>query len=620
MTDEQSNKGDKSDTVGDLSNQQEPTQPGTPFFDRLEEETQLGDSPLVDPNATEAFASNSPSAQRSSNDEQVFGRYRIRKRLGKGGMGTVFLAYDTALDREVALKMPHLDGGEDSQMLERFYREAKAAAHLNHVNLCPVYDVGEIDGQHFLTMPLVKGKPLTAYISGKKRLPIKQIILLVRKLALAMQVAHEHGVIHRDLKPANILIGENSEPVIVDFGLARRVQHDKQLTQTGVGVGSPSYMSPEQVEGDPSKIGPTCDIYSLGIILYELLVGQVPFQGDLFAVISQIITSDPKPPSQLREDTPPKLDQICLKSIAKNAKNRHASMAELAVSLQALLRRSSEPKAEQPLAPLTNPDGFDPFNENTLQEMPYAEPTVVGANTSSTRTQFPTVRSTPPAATPSSNPSIQSQPEDIRESISQLTRFEFYRKPWTKRRIAVGALVGVGAFRLLALINLLTFLVIERPGLVGWICSLCSLFVGLLVWAVNALGIFIALKRDERWLKALVWGCLTTLILVFVESVSMIAVFTVAPSEAMATSPMYSMIPDMTDSFEELSNDLGEKEDAPRIEIKDPFMGERYRSRLVRLFGWEFIRLVEIGLLIAAIRILWTETRRDKKETPDNAD
>jgi serine/threonine protein kinase len=267
-----------------------------------------------------------------------FGRYRILRQLGKGGMGTVYLARDTELDRQVALKVPRFADDTNPAVIERFAREARAAAGLAHPNLCPVFDVGQIDGIRYVTMAYIEGQPLSELIGTGKPLPQRAAAALVRKLALAMQEAHAHGVIHRDLKPANIIVNKKNEPVITDFGLARRAQEDVRLTQSGSVLGTPAYMSPEQVDGDSKAIGPATDVYSLGVILYELLTGQLPFRGSVPAVLAQIMTAEPPPPRTLCANIDPALEAICLKAMAKKTSDRHDSMSALAGALSAYLK------------------------------------------------------------------------------------------------------------------------------------------------------------------------------------------------------------------------------------------------------------------------------------------
>ncbi len=269
-----------------------------------------------------------------------FGRYRVLKRLGQGAMGAVYLARDTALDRDVALKTPKLDASEDAELIERFEREAKAAATLHHRNICPVFDVGVLDGVRYLTMAYIDGKSLSAFVSSHKQLSERQATIAVRKLALALQAAHSAGVVHRDLKPANVMVDKSGEPVIMDFGLARKLEsrESTRLTQVGTIMGSPAYMSPEQVSGDPDAVGPQSDIYSLGVILYELLTGQLPFEGSIAAVIGQIMTADPPDVASLRTGLDPRLQAICQKMMARSTEDRYQSMQEVADALSDVLR------------------------------------------------------------------------------------------------------------------------------------------------------------------------------------------------------------------------------------------------------------------------------------------
>jgi hypothetical protein len=265
---------------------------------------------------------------------EQFGRYRILKALGHGGMGTVYLAHDSQLERRVALKVPSFTPEAGPEILQRFAREGRAAATIEHPNICPIYDVGEVNGIHFLTMAYVEGKPLSLYIDPARPLPQRQVAALVRKLALALREAHAHGVIHRDLKPSNILINQRAEPIITDFGIAWLVRKDEtRLTKNGSVLGSPAYMAPEQIQGDAQSPGPACDIYSLGVILYQLLTGRLPFDGPMGVVMAQILTQEPEAPSKLRADLDPRLGEICRKAMAKNVAGRYVRMAEMAATL-----------------------------------------------------------------------------------------------------------------------------------------------------------------------------------------------------------------------------------------------------------------------------------------------
>jgi len=269
----------------------------------------------------------------------VFGRYRLVRKLGQGGMGAVWLAHDTHLARRVALKVPRFGPGDGPEVLERFFREARAAAAIRHPHVCPVHDVGQIDGIHYLTMAYIDGPPLSDLIEGRGPLPQAPAAALVRQLALALQAAHELGIVHRDLKPGNVLVGPDGEPVITDFGLARRAEAgEARLTRTGSILGTPAYMSPEQVEAS-GDVGPASDVYSLGVMLYELLTGRPPFTGPLTEVLWQVRFKEPERPSVLRPDLDPQLEAIVMRALAKQPEMRYGSMDEFAADLGDYLKK-----------------------------------------------------------------------------------------------------------------------------------------------------------------------------------------------------------------------------------------------------------------------------------------
>jgi serine/threonine protein kinase len=289
-----------------------------------------------------------------------FGRYRILQTLGKGGMGAVYLAHDPQLDRQVALKVPNF-GPDEEDKIKRFYREARAAARLRHPNICPVYEVSDDPKQPYLTMAFIEGKTLADIIATGRLQDLRQAVFLVRKLALALAEAHAKGVIHRDLKPANIMVDANKEPVIMDFGLAKRIEESKphtHLTHEGDVMGTPAYMPPEQMQGDQTAIGARSDIYSLGVILYELLAGKRPFQGTYPVLVCQVLEKEPPPPSQFRPDLDPALETICLKAMAKKPEARYASMTEFAEALLGFLR-SGKPSTILPGKPSAPPTMTD---------------------------------------------------------------------------------------------------------------------------------------------------------------------------------------------------------------------------------------------------------------------
>ncbi|MBX3450663.1 MAG: serine/threonine protein kinase [Planctomycetaceae bacterium] len=279
------------------------------------------------------------SLARFENLPAEFGRYQLLKALGRGGMGAVFLAHDTQLDRTVALKVPFLDAQESDSGEQRFFREARAAATIEHPHVCPVFDVGTIDGMPFLTMPYINGETLSQKLKGGWRPSRRDVARLGMMIADGLALAHRRGVIHRDVKPGNILLDEKNKPLLTDFGLARRHRLlDGELTRSGQIVGSPLYMSPEQASGDQNLIGPASDQYSLAIVMFELLTGRPPFRGSLLDVLDQIRQNDIPRISEVRGDAPDQLDAIVAKATSRAIRDRYGSMEELARDLKSYVR------------------------------------------------------------------------------------------------------------------------------------------------------------------------------------------------------------------------------------------------------------------------------------------
>ena len=261
-----------------------------------------------------------------------FGRYEIVDILGDGEMGSVFLARDTRLNRQVAIKIPKLCYKRKS--VDRFRREARIMSNLRHPNICPCYDAGEFGGVRYFAMAYIEGETLAKCLDREAPFTSRRAAILVRKLALALETAHRSGVIHRDLKPANIVINEAGEPVIMDFGLARSEDGGSIVTKNGVMLGTPAYMPPEQVMGHCELIGPPSDLYSLGVVMYQMLVGRVPFDGTLIRVLKQIISNEPPPPSHFNPAVDRQLEAVCLKAMAKNIDRRFSSAIGFADALR----------------------------------------------------------------------------------------------------------------------------------------------------------------------------------------------------------------------------------------------------------------------------------------------
>jgi WD40 repeat protein/tRNA A-37 threonylcarbamoyl transferase component Bud32 len=290
--------------------------------------------------------------------EGQVGRFRILRLLGGGGGGMVFLAYDPELRREVALKMPRLEALFTPELRQRFVREARAAAGLDHPNLVPVYEVGEANGMCFLVSAYCRGGSLAERLK-RQTVPVRLnwAAELLIQLADAVQYVHGHGVYHRDIKPGNILLDAKAlpsagelpfTPRLCDFGLAKLREAQTELTRSGVVLGTPSYMAPEQVEGRKREIGPATDVYGLGAVLYELLTGRPPFKGGSDAeTLRQVLAEEPVPPRRLRRDVPRDLETICLKCLHKEPAWRYGSAADLAGELRRF--RANEPiRARRP--------------------------------------------------------------------------------------------------------------------------------------------------------------------------------------------------------------------------------------------------------------------------------
>ena len=297
-----------------------------------DDEVQKSLQSLIVPEGQDLFAS-TVAAPSVGDTISYFGDYELLDVLGRGGMGVVYKARQVSLDRTVALKMILSGQLSSEREVARFHAEAEAAAKLDHPGIVPIHEIGEHNGQHYFSMGYVEGTSLASKLRDGP-LSAKEATTLVQQVAEAVQHAHDHGIIHRDLKPANVLLDKEGQPRLTDFGLAKRLESDSELTASGQVMGSPAYMSPEQAEGRVKELGPATDIYSLGTVLYSLLTGRPPFLSDTVAdTLMQVINQEPVSPRRLNSKCPRDLETICLKCLRKEPAKRYASAADLAADL-----------------------------------------------------------------------------------------------------------------------------------------------------------------------------------------------------------------------------------------------------------------------------------------------
>jgi len=287
-----------------------------------------------------------------------FGQYKILAPIGEGGMGMVYRAHDTLLNREVAVKVLPPELARDHEFVSRFRREAETAAGLDHPHIVAIYNIGEQDGVHYLAMRLLEGRPLNQILKHSGALPPERALHITEQVARALDYAHARGVIHRDVKPANIMVGADEHVTLMDFGIAKAMSGSR-LTRTGTMIGTPEYMAPEQFTGE--QVDLHADIYALGVVLYEMLTGRVPFTGETPVSISHAhVYQTPAPPRQHNAQIPPAVEQVVLRALGKRPEARYSNAGALADALRAALHGGSVPPVSAPVRQplkIVTPDG-----------------------------------------------------------------------------------------------------------------------------------------------------------------------------------------------------------------------------------------------------------------------
>ena len=310
--------------------------------------------PAKVPTATQEILRNPTASVLNDTARTTIGRYEVVRQLGKGSFGVVYLAHDSELERQVAIKLPstqrlELAGGADS-----FLREARVVAGLDDSGIVPVYDVGKLDsGECYVVSKYVRGGDLRKFMRGKKLTEV-DAARLVSKLARSLHQAHRKGLVHRDIKPGNILMDADGGPHIIDFGLALR---DEEITNGTSLIGTPAYMSPEQARGEGHRVDPRSDIYSLGVVLYELLTGKRPHHATNTSELLELVKHvEVRPPRQVDDSISRELDRICLRALARRRAERYSTALDLAEELEAFVAESSDRESRR-LASLSSSGG-----------------------------------------------------------------------------------------------------------------------------------------------------------------------------------------------------------------------------------------------------------------------
>lgn len=281
--------------------------------------------------------------------QRWLGRFELIKPAGLGAFGTVYEARDHQLARTVAIKVPRIGNLATEDDRERFLREGRSVAQLRHEFIVAVHEVGEQEGVPYLVSDFVKGLSLSDWLTGRRLAP-NEAARLIAEIARALQYAHERGVIHRDVKPSNIMLDDQLKPHLMDFGLAKRDVGEITMTIEGDVLGTPAYMSPEQAQGQGHKVDGRSDVYSLGVVLYQLLTDELPFRGNPRMLLYQVLNDEPKPPRKINDRIPRDLETMCLKAMAKEPTRRYSTAAALAEDLGRFL--NGEPIQARPVGQL----------------------------------------------------------------------------------------------------------------------------------------------------------------------------------------------------------------------------------------------------------------------------
>src|ERR1700722_6342911 len=276
---------------------------------------------------------------------ESLGKYEIRRQLGRGAMGTVYEGFDPVIERIVAIKtvrLPEAGDDETAEEIARFRREAQAAGRLTHPNIVAVFDYGETADIAYIVMEYVDGPPLKNLLDKNERFPLPRILRIMEDLLAGLQFSHERGVVHRDIKPANLMLTKSGQAKIADFGIAR--MENSSMTQAGTVLGTPAYMSPEQFMGQ--VVDARSDIYSSGVLLYQLLTGERPFEGGMSAIMHKALNTEPPAPSQLSVTAPPSFDAVVRRAMAKRPQDRFPSAKAFAEAIRAAVAQQAEPAAD----------------------------------------------------------------------------------------------------------------------------------------------------------------------------------------------------------------------------------------------------------------------------------